>query len=88
MTMLQLPRPESFNAVTSNSHGNAPQSGQGRTGIGKPWIGLFTVLIKKFNASDAVVAVANPNATDLATAITLANETKAQLNALLTALKT
>lgn len=51
------------------------------------WQAFFSSIAKRFSAADTVASVASANASDLASVITLANETKAQLNALLTALK-
>lgn len=61
---------------------------------GQILIGGATVNVTNFNAkltaskAASVAAVASPNATDLATALTLVNELKAQLNTLIAGQKT
>lgn len=72
MSNLQIPRGE--NAVDENGS------------FKSYWTSLFSTLVKRFNAANQVAQVTSPDASDLATAITLANELKAKLNALNTAL--
>ena len=61
------------------------------------WLALFGILCKRFNAAGDTAQVASPNAAaapgaysqaHIDTIVTELNETKAQLNALLTALNT
>lgn len=80
MATLQVPRGE--NAVEIK----ADQSGQQTGSFKSYWTALFSILAKRFNAASSVPQVTSPDASDLATAITLANELKARLNALNTAL--
>ena len=64
---------------------NDPLSTQGR--LNRVWAKWFSNL-GRIKSAGAVSDVASPDATDLATVITLANETKAQFNTLLANLRT
>jgi hypothetical protein len=80
--MSQLHVPNSTNAIDRSRGGNNDGGGSFKA----YWSAFFTDIAKRLNGGAAVAQVTSPDATDLATAITLANETKAKLNALLTAL--
>lgn len=58
-----------------------PQTGA----FNRVWVHFFGGVARKLNNSSQVAVVATANASDLATAIALANSLKAQLNALITA---
>jgi hypothetical protein len=51
------------------------------------WLIFFNRIWSKFSWAESIAAISAPDASDLATAITLANETKTQVNALIAALK-
>lgn len=70
--------------IIGNPPLNDPISTQGR--ISHVWAKWFSN-IGRLKSAEAVADVASANATDLASAITLANETKAQLNTLLSNLR-
>jgi hypothetical protein len=75
--MAQILLPNSKNAVTVEGPFGTFQN---------YWTALFASLARRLNASADVAPVSSPDASDLATAITLVNELKTRVNALNTAL--
>lgn len=58
--------------------------GQGR--MGPVWVKFHGQTARKFNAASAVATVTTPDATDLASVITLVNALKVTVNALISAM--
>lgn len=87
MTALQAPRSE--NAV---SYDSKTQTGT----FAKYWVTFFVSIAKRFSTADTVIVVASPDAAaapgaynqaHIQTIVAELNETKQQLNSLLTALR-
>jgi hypothetical protein len=79
---------EKVNTPSSSAALVEPSNGK----VTSAWLGFFSgvekatrSLLNKSAATSAIVPVASANATDLATAITLANELKTKLNAVIAA---
>lgn len=64
---------------------NDTRVGPDGTFFGATWIQFFAGVWRKLNTGSQVATVATADATDLASAIALANSLKAQLNALIAA---